>query len=77
MVRAGPIIVAVLVAVVSTPLAAKEYRSREVTREFQREHPCPSTGKASGGCPGYRKDHIIPLACGRLSRPRRLRTAGN
>jgi hypothetical protein len=61
--RIGPLIVAVLIAAVSSQLAAKEYRSREVTREFQREHPCPSTGKTSGACPGYRKDHIIPLAC--------------
>ena len=43
---------------------ATEYRSREVTREFQREHPCPSTGRTSGACPGYRKDHVKPLACG-------------
>jgi hypothetical protein len=62
--RAGPIIVAVIAALISAPLSAREYRSREVAREFQREHPCPSTGKTSGGCPGYRKDHIIPLACG-------------
>jgi hypothetical protein len=46
------------------PLSAKEYRSREVTREFQREHPCPSTGRTGGACPGYRKDHIRSLACG-------------
>jgi hypothetical protein len=62
--RAGPIIVPVIAALVSSPLSAKEYRSREVTREFQREHPCPSTGLASGPCPGYRKDHIKALACG-------------
>ena len=30
----------------------------------QSEHPCPSTGLATGPCPGYRKDHVIPLACG-------------
>ena len=30
----------------------------------QREHPCPSTGLTSGACPGYRKDHVIPLGCG-------------
>ena len=24
----------------------------------------PSTGKTSGACPGYRKDHIRPLTCG-------------
>jgi hypothetical protein len=64
MTRAGPFIVAVVVAVTSGPLAAREYRSREVTREFQREHPCPSTGRTSGACPGYRKDHIVPLGCG-------------
>jgi hypothetical protein len=57
--------VALIVATaVSGPLAASEQRSRAVTREFQREHPCPSTGRTTGGCPGYRKDHIVPLACG-------------
>src|SRR6202022_2164875 len=60
--RTGPIIGAVIAALVSSPLSAREYRSCEVAREFQREHPCPSTGKTSGGCPGYRKDHVIPLA---------------
>ena len=39
---------------------------KDLNREpkFQREHPCPSTGRTSGACPGYRKDHIKPLACG-------------
>ena len=50
---------------ISTSLAsASEHRSRAVAREFEREQPCPSTGKTSGPCPGYRKDHIVPLACG-------------
>jgi hypothetical protein len=44
--------------------AASEHRSRAVAREFQREHPCPSTGLPSGPCPSYRKDHVVPLACG-------------
>jgi hypothetical protein len=62
-VAAALILVGVLLA--STPeAAAREYRSRGVTREFQREYPCPSTGERSGACPGYRKDHIVPLACG-------------
>jgi hypothetical protein len=55
---------AVAIAITSGSLSAKEYRSRLVTREFQREHPCPSTGLTTGACPGYRKDHIVPLACG-------------
>ena len=44
--------------------SADEHRSRTVAREFQREHPCPSTGLATGPCPSYWKDHIVPLACG-------------
>jgi hypothetical protein len=60
----APVIVVVILALACSPLAAREYGSREVTREFQREHPCPSTGRAGGACPSYRKDHIVPLACG-------------
>src|SRR4051794_24849454 len=44
-------------------------RSTETKREFQRGHPCPSTGKPSGACPGYVKDHIKPLACGGADSP--------
>jgi hypothetical protein len=62
--RAGLIIALAIALTSPASLSAREYRSREVTREFQREHPCPSTGKTSGACPGYRKDHINPLACG-------------
>jgi hypothetical protein len=39
----------------------KIYRDPEVAREFQRLHPCPSTGLAYGSCPGYVRDHKIPL----------------
>jgi hypothetical protein len=61
--RAGAIIAVAIALACAGPLTAKEYRSREVAREFQREHPCPSTGLPSGGCPGYRRDHVVPLAC--------------
>jgi len=43
---------------------AKEQRSSTVRREFQLTHFCPATGRIGGGCPGYVKDHIVPLACG-------------
>jgi hypothetical protein len=63
-----PLSSAALIALVASaalfPASAKEHRSREVTREFQREHPCPSTGMRSGRCPGYIRDHSMPLACG-------------
>jgi hypothetical protein len=39
-------------------------RSREVTLEFQRLHPCPLTGRRWGACPGWIKDHIIALCDG-------------
>ncbi len=44
--------------------SAKEQRSALVKREFQLTHPCPATGHTSGACPGYVKDHVLPLACG-------------
>jgi hypothetical protein len=57
------LIVAVLVAA-NNPVLAKEHRSREVAREFEWQHPCPSTGRANGACPGYVRDHVVPLSCG-------------
>jgi|SRR5262249_41507136 hypothetical protein len=44
--------------------STREYRSLEVKHEFQRLHSCSATGQTSGACPGYNKDHIVPLACG-------------
>jgi hypothetical protein len=46
---------------------AKEPRSASVKHEFQLTHPCPSTGLTSGACPGYIKDHIVPLASDSLA----------
>jgi hypothetical protein len=46
------------------PASAKEHRSASVKREFELTHACPSTGLTSGACPGYVKDHIVPLVCG-------------
>jgi hypothetical protein len=39
-------------------------RRADVIREFQKLHPCPVTGKTTGACVGWAKDHIIPLAVG-------------
>lgn len=39
-------------------------RSKEARAEFQQAHPCPSTGKTSGACPGYVVDHVVPLKRG-------------
>ena len=39
-------------------------RDRNVPLEFQKLYPCPSTGKTTGACPGWEKDHIVPLCRG-------------
>lgn len=40
------------------------HRSRAVLVAFQKIHPCPSTGKTSGACPGWALDHVVSLDCG-------------
>jgi hypothetical protein len=47
-------------------------RSREVLHDFQRIYPCPVTGSATGACPGWFKDHIVPLVCGGCDRVENL-----
>ena len=45
---------------------ARDPRARN---EFKRTHPCPSTGKSSGSCPGYVIDHLHPLKRGGADTP--------
>jgi hypothetical protein len=60
------LIAAALAASIVSPISAsaKEHRSASVKREFQLTHPCPATGRTTGACPGYVKDHVLPPACG-------------
>jgi hypothetical protein len=44
-------------------------RSRAARADFMHQHPCPSTGRTSGACPGYVVDHAKPLACGGADAP--------
>jgi len=44
-------------------------RSEHAKNEFKKSHPCPSTGKSSGSCPGYVIDHIKPLKRGGVDDP--------
>lgn len=39
-------------------------RSTKVKDEFKHSHPCPSTGRSTGACPGYVIDHVVPLKRG-------------
>ena len=36
---------------------------------FKKQHPCPSTGKTYGSCPGYVVDHVVPLKRGGADSP--------
>src|SRR5438876_1172891 len=44
-------------------------RSSTAKHEFQRANPCPSTGKATGACPGYVIDRVVPLKRGGADDP--------
>jgi hypothetical protein len=44
-------------------------RSGAAKSAFERQSPCPSTGKASGRCPGYIVDHVTALECGGADAP--------
>ena len=44
-------------------------RSAHAKNEFKKSHPCPSTGKRSGACPGYVVDHVAPLKRGGADSP--------
>ena len=48
---------------------AKTYRDPHERAAFQKQHPCPSTGRTRGACPGYVVDHIKPLCAGGADRP--------
>ena len=47
----------------------KIHRDPAMKAAFRRNHPCPSTGRIRGACPGYEVDHVRPLACGGADDP--------
>ena len=44
-------------------------RSSHAKTDFKKSHPCPSTGKRSGMCPGYVIDHVQVLKRGGADSP--------
>jgi hypothetical protein len=44
-------------------------RSAHAKDEFKRAHPCPSTSRRTGACPGYVIDHVVPLKRGGADHP--------
>ena len=47
----------------------KVKRNPEAKHAFRRSHPCPSTGRTSGACPGYVIDHVQALKHGGVDSP--------
>jgi hypothetical protein len=39
-------------------------RDPRQTNAFKKQHPCPSTDKTYGSCPGYVIDHVTPVKRG-------------
>ncbi len=44
-------------------------RSKAAKSAFERQQPCPSTGRTGGSCPGYVVDHVKALECGGADDP--------
>jgi hypothetical protein len=57
------------VAGVKRDPSGKIHRSGKAKDDFKKSHPCPSTGKHSGACPGYVIDHVKPLKRGGADDP--------
>ena len=54
---------------VSRGTRGRTKRSGRARNDFKRAHPCPSTGRSSGGCPGYVIDHVRALKHGGADTP--------
>lgn len=57
--------------------AGKIARSPHARTEFKKSHPCPSTGRTHGSCPGYVVDHVKPLKRGGADRPSNMQWQTN
>jgi len=53
----------------SATVNAEYKRSFKAKNQFKQSHPCPSTGRSKGSCPGYIIDHIQALDCGGADHP--------
>lgn len=66
-----PILLLLITVIFVLPMSA-EARDRTQRAEFFRHHPCPTTGKAHGACPGWVVDHIVPLCAGGADAPENM-----
>lgn len=63
----------VTVSIVITAASyASQPRSKSALAKFQRQNPCPANGAVKGVCPGWVKDHVVPLCAGGADSPSNL-----
>jgi len=48
------------------------HRSSTAVSRFRKAHPCPSTKRTTGACPGWTVDHVCPLSCCGLDAPQNM-----
>jgi hypothetical protein len=60
----GCALLAIIVTTCAHAACPPIVRSQAVLRQFQRLHPCPSTGKTTGPCKNWVRDHRWPLCAG-------------
>src|SRR2546429_7314585 len=64
------VIASILVLALAAQFAiARTQRDPGQRAAFMHGHPCPSTGKTKGRCPGFVVDHLRPLCAGGADRP--------
>ena len=61
--HANPLLETRYVAEIKRDANGQIVRRADVLVAFKKAHPCPSTGKTTGVCPGWQMNHVIPLAC--------------
>jgi hypothetical protein len=59
-------------AVAKRDAHGKIARSTQQKSAFKKSHPCPSTGKSTGSCPGYVIDHKVALKRGGADQPQNM-----
>ena len=60
---------AALLVLAQAQALAKTHRDPHQRAAFMKQHPCPSTGKSRGSCPGYVIDHRHALKHGGKDEP--------
>lgn len=55
------------------PSDARPARSQPAVAEFRLANPCPATGRATGRCPGYVVEYIVPPCADGENAPDNLR----